>query len=344
MNHRHHPRLLLLAALGLWSATARAQSDDSVMAQSLFDQAKELMAGGHFVEACPKLVESQRLDPSSGTLINLARCYEQTGRLASAWTKYLEAARAAKASGNAEREAGARDRAAALAPRLSKLVINVAPALKAVTGLEIKRDGVAVGEPAWGVALPSDNGEHQVVAKAPGYQPFEAKVTIAGEGQTVSVAVPELLVARASTPTQPAGDAVAPAERDVSTAASPEPGDSQPHASSHGLATARIAALVAGGVGLVGVGVGTAFGFMSKAKHDEANKYCVDAACTDPLGVSAEQAAQSRGNISTVAMIVGGVGLAAGITLWLTAPPSNSHEASAQLGLGLGTLEVKGAF
>src|SRR4051812_11324452 len=114
MKNRYQPRLFVLAALGFASATAQAQSDDSAMAQSLFDQAKELMASGRPAEACPKFAESQRLDPRSGTLINLANCYEQTARLASAWSKYIEAATSAKASGNQEREAVARERAAAL--------------------------------------------------------------------------------------------------------------------------------------------------------------------------------------------------------------------------------------
>jgi len=338
MKNRHSSRLLLLAALALSSASARAQSDDSAMAQSLFDQAKQLMTSGRFAEACPKLAESQRLDPSSGTLINLARCYEQTGRLASAWTKYLEAARAAKVSNNVQRETTARERAAALAPRVDKLVITVAPALKSLAGLEIRRDGIVVGEPAWGVALPSDSGEHQVVAKAPGYAVFQAKATVTGEGQTTSVLVPEL-VPLAGTPAAPV-DAAAerPAKENPGSVATSEPGSRQ------GLGAARTAALVAGGVGIVGVGLGTAFGLMSKSKHDEAGKYCEGTGCTDQLGVTAEQAAQRNGNISTVMMIIGGVGLATGITLWVTAPPRTSSAPSAQVGFGLGALAVKGAF
>src|SRR5258705_13207662 len=108
MKPRPQNMLLLLAALGLSSAAARAQSGDSAVAQALFDQAKQLLADGRTAEACPKLEESQRLEPRSGTLINLARCYEQLGRLASAWSKYIEAATSAKASGNTEREAVAR--------------------------------------------------------------------------------------------------------------------------------------------------------------------------------------------------------------------------------------------
>ncbi len=317
MTPRLLSRLFVLGILGL-SSVARAESADSAVAQALFDQAKALLAAGHAAEACPKLEESQRLDPRSGTLLNLANCYEQTGRLASAWTRYVDAAVAAQASGNPERETVARERAAALAPRLSRLAIVVAPALKNLPGLELRRDGVVVGQPAWGLALPSDNGEHRVPATAPGHQAIETLLSVTDEGKTTTVNVPEL------TPLAP--DA--------------EPG---PQASP-GLGTARVAALVMGGIGVVGVGVGTVFGLVSKSKHNEAEKYCNGVACTDQRGVAAGDAAQTAGDISTVTMIVGGVGLAAGLTLWLTAPKTNTNPASAQVGLGLGTLQVKGTF
>jgi hypothetical protein len=329
MRNSHKNTYLICAALGLWPGVSLAQSGDSAVAQALFDQAKQLMATGHAAEACPKLQESQRLDPRSGTLINLARCYEQTSRLASAWSTYIEAATAAKAAHNSEREAVARERSAALAPRLSKLTISVAPASKSLQGLELTRDGVAVREPEWGLALPTDAGEHEITAKAPGYEPFETKVSVNGEGVTVPVNVPELA--------PEAGPTVAPATTELPPSA---PVQNAPH----GLGTTRAAALVAMGVGVAGVGVGTVFGLLSKSKHDDAAKACVGAACPDSNSLAAANAAQRDGNVSTVAMIVGGVGLVTGVTLWFAAPKTNDQAPSAQVGLGFGTVQVKGAF
>lgn len=107
------------------TVSGRALASDAVAAQALFDDGKRLMAAGKIAEACPKFEESQRRDPGSGTLLNLATCYEKSGRLALAWSTYLEAASAAHAAGNAERESTARELAGALEPRLSKIAVRV---------------------------------------------------------------------------------------------------------------------------------------------------------------------------------------------------------------------------
>src|SRR5689334_17798166 len=128
------------------AAPGRAQSGSNAAAQALFDQGKALMTAGKTSEACPKFEESYKLDPGSGTLINLAACYERAGRLASAWGTYQEAAAFATRDGNEARSRGARDLAAALAPKLSRLTLEIPPDSR-VSGLVVTRDGVDVGEP-----------------------------------------------------------------------------------------------------------------------------------------------------------------------------------------------------
>src|SRR4051812_42817536 len=120
----------LFTSVALLSGAAAAQDRDPAAAQALFDAARELTRQGKFAEACPKFQESNRLDPGLGTRFHLADCYEQSGRVASAWATFLEVASIARSSNQAEREKVATQRAEKLQARLPRLVINVPEASK----------------------------------------------------------------------------------------------------------------------------------------------------------------------------------------------------------------------
>jgi len=60
------------------------------------------MKQGDYAAACPKLEESQRLDPALGTLLNLADCREQEGNVATAWSLFRDAESLARRGGHAE--------------------------------------------------------------------------------------------------------------------------------------------------------------------------------------------------------------------------------------------------
>ena len=185
-------RRTILASLALAGAlfAGDARADDAA-AQQLFDDAKKLMADGKWTQACPKLEESLRISSTAGTKFNLGDCYEHAGKTASAWAQFLSAAAQTKLSGQKEREKAARDRAAALEPKLSRLAI-VVPTESRAAGLEVKRDGELVGQAQWGEAVPVDPGEHAVVAAAPGKHAWKAKVEVAGAGTLAKLTVAEL--------------------------------------------------------------------------------------------------------------------------------------------------------
>jgi len=300
-----HPRLArwaLPALLALWAAPATAQVSDGALAEELFRQGQGLMAEERYDEACAKLAESQRLDPSTGTLLNLAVCHEKQGKLATAWNEFNEALAAARRDGREDRVAYAQERITAIEPNLSRLTIEL-PAEHDVPGLEVEVDRVAVGRPALGVALPIDPGVHTVVVSAPGKRPWRAEVDIAEGPAAQSVAIPRLVDAPAE------GGAVAATSSTVDTSEAPSDGSTQ-----------RYVAYGLGGLGLVGVGLGAFWGLDAKSKLDESNERgCNGNDCT-PAGAELRNSARDAGTLSTVAFAVGAAALGAGVILYFTAP------------------------
>ena len=80
-------------------------------------------------------------------------------------------------------------------------------------------------------------------------------------------------------------------------------------------------AAIALGVGVAATGVGVAYGFIAMSRRDEASTIC-PSACPDMKGVNEWNDARSAGNIATGAFIVGAVGIASGVVVWLLARPT----------------------
>jgi hypothetical protein len=102
----------------------------------------------------------------------------------------------------------------------------------------------------------------------------------------------------------------------------------------------KTAAGIAGGVGVVGVVVGSVVGALSLSKHGEAVAACPSATyhyqCPTLAGTDDWNEATSLGTVSTVAFIAGGIGIATASILWLTSPsgrPTHPTSASSKLQL-----------
>lgn len=309
----------MLAIAGTTAMASAQSSGNQAAAEALFKQGRDLMASGHLAEACPKLAESQRLDPGTGTLLNLATCYERNGQVASAWVTYKEAATAAQNADQPERAQLARHKAAELEPRLPTLTI-VVPAAADRPDLQIRRDGEAIGRAAWGVPIPVDPGAHSVEATAGGRKTWQGQAAVEGAGAQ-SIEVPPLAEAA------PEAAATAPATPAPSATVAPSPLLSAPPAlppASHGSAQ-RTIGLVTGAVGVAGLIVGTTFGVIARSDNEDAKKVCPTDSTCEPQGVTSTTAALHAATASTVAFVAGGVLTAAGLVLYLTAPPDSAR-------------------
>jgi len=87
----------------------------------------------------PKLAESHRLDPAGGTVLLLGLCYEQQGRLASAWAALRSARAMARKTGRKDRSDVADEHLNAIEPRLGCVTVTVASGAS-VPGLERAAD------------------------------------------------------------------------------------------------------------------------------------------------------------------------------------------------------------
>jgi hypothetical protein len=329
---------ILCAAMGLVSASPRqamAQDRDPAAAEALFDQARELSRAGRYNEACPKFLESNRLDPGIGTQFHLADCYEQSGRLASAWAMFLDVASLARSSNQPDREKAASKRAAALKPRLPRLLLNV-PDASQLPGLEIRRDDVLMGAALWGTPVPVDPGVHEITMSAPGHRTLKQTVKLE-QGKSVNLDLPALIAEDSPVAVQPPMVA-APAEAPPAPAPpTPAPQASAPVPKSDAAPSSGAGPLpwALAGAGVVGFGVGTVFALLATSANSKSKSDC-DADNVNvcgSTGVSQRNDARRDGNIATVGFVAGGALLAGAGILWLAGGHSKESAASPPRGL-----------
>jgi serine/threonine-protein kinase len=103
--------------------------------------------------------------------------------------------------------------------------------------------------------------------------------------------------------------------------------------------------IIVGGLGVLGIGVGSVFGIRAIVKQDESNAedHCHDGNLCDETGLALREEGHSAGTVSTVMFIVGGVALAGGVTLFVTAP-SPASTTSAKVAVGPGGISLRGTW
>jgi serine/threonine-protein kinase len=327
-SRRIHPTCIAALLIGSLAcaprALAQATVDSKAAAEALFDDGLALMRKGDFAAACIKLEQSSSIDHGIGTMLYLAECYEKSGRTASAWAMFRQAASEAAASGESQRAEAGRQRAEKLTPTLSKLTVTVtAPA---PPGLELTRNGAAVPNALWGTPVPVDPGDQRVDAHAPGYLPWSGTVRIAANADAQTLTVPALTPQPVNElPVAQSSPAPAPAAAPLPAAAPAPVTAADTTATSTSGSTQRITGIVIGAVGLVGIGVGSVFGLKAISKNNDAKEHCPGggASCDDTQGVSLTNDAQSAARLANVFVIAGAVLAAAGVVTYLMAPPDS---------------------
>jgi hypothetical protein len=286
---------MLVAGLAASSAAHAGTAEDRAAARSHLAQAQELKKQGQPAEALPHLEESQRLDPKLSTALELADCAELAGKLVEARAYWAAARDQAKHDEKPQSRARAEQRLAAVEKRVAHLSLQLAA--NAPAGTQVLRDDVALDHALLASAQALNPGDHVVVVKAAGHEDAKYPVKLAeGDNQTLAITAGPAIAVAAPPPPPP-----------LKVVAPPPP---QPQDSSSSGSGQRTVGLIAGGVGVIGIGVGIPLWYVG---YRDGNSY----------GPTADQQLLS----GQILVIGGGALLVTGAVLFLTAPSGSPKSA-----------------
>src|SRR4051812_40136232 len=344
------------AALMGVTTSAVAQSDEQrAGARTLATEGAQAFNEGRFKDAVDLFTKAESLVHAPPHLLFLARAHTKLGQFVKAREAYLKIAKEQLAP-NApqafrDAQAAAEDERKQVEPHIGRLIIKVEGADSA-KDLSVAVDGQPVSSVLLGVPQPMDPGDHTVTATATGFKGAPASVSLkdAGVGSViVKMEVDNSVPPPAATPaaTPPGAGAVAP-----TTPSGAPPSDSGANGS-NGM---RIGSYVGFGVGAVGVVLGTVFVLKSSSNRKDADaaaskleEQCgalCDAESPEAKNVAnLDDKARSAKTIGIVGYVVGGLGVATGVTLFiLSSKKDEPKSAFVAPYVGLGALGVRGAF
>ena len=232
---------------------------------SLYDEALRAMDAKDYATACPMLERVTRAVPEGlGAKFSLAECYEESGRLATAYEMFLRVEMETRAKRQTERKEKAAARAAALESRLARLTIIVPQSLASGFGIGVMLDDMSIDAQKWGKARFVDAGTHHVRVDAKGGRYWERQIEIA-DGEAKEIAVRDIvgLSSRQLLPQDLQDSALSANE----TSETPTPKAPR---------TIPVWQIVAGGVGLAAIGAGVAFELDSIAAEKRLVDRCGD--------------------------------------------------------------------
>lgn len=296
---------------------AHAQSGDaSDIATQLYKEGYALAKAHRCAEAVPKFEESLQHDPKLTTQLNLALCYEELDKLASASRLYRDLiANEPKDAQDAQARERAQGHEAAIAPRLGTLTLF--PPDNPPAGFVVTRNGVPIEPSELGSTQPIDAGTYQIIASAPGFEPYGRTVTVV-DGHVATVPIP-LLTAK-------------PVPAVVTDVPKPAPRrhTKPPEPTAPPSRTRTYVAIGAGAAGVAAVGIGLVFGANARSDNRDAKGLCgPKLICNniDDLKQGKKQLDDAYSNATTATVLVaaGGAAVIAGAIVFLTAPSAREH-------------------
>lgn len=339
-----------------YAQQSQPSEGDIAQARQLGGQAQAAFDAGNFAESEKLWAAARNLYPVAPTLsLGLARTQAKLGKYVQAQENYNRIIR--EWSNNPSPPpafAAALEAAKAEVGAVSAKIANVVISVDGAKDPNVTIDGQPVPVVALGLKRPVDPGDHVVHAEAPGYKPADTKFTVAEGGNAEAKLKLEKDPNAAAVPRAGAAAPVA------GTPGNPGGGSVGADTKSGGSKTLAIVALGVGGVGLV---VGSITGLMAMGKASDLDGKCPEGKCDaskNPDVQSDIDSYKTLGTVSTIGFVVGVVGVGAGVVLWLTAPKETAMAKGSRYAtvpvqtkregvkvtpvIGLGSLGLSGTF
>lgn len=301
--------------VSLWIGSARpafaVTDEERAAARAAAGQGADAFDGGRWQEAVDLFTRAEAIVHSPIHLLYLGRAQLKLGQWVKAYENFNRIKREGAPANAPAAVKKAVDDASKELTQLEPQLPQVAAKVKNATAdVEVQMDGTTIPPLLVGLMRPVDPGQHVFVAKT---------ATAASESVTLDVQPSsrhtvelELKPLQAPTPVTPVA-----APPPVTT---PAPVSVDSGTSSSGSNGLRIASYGALGLGVVGVGLGTVFLIQAGSTQKEADDLCPSEPC-DParkpqIDAKDDDAASQR-TLALVGYGVGGVALAAGVTLFI---------------------------
>ncbi len=309
--------LILAGSLTIGSTASAADPtpEDISQARSLGEQGQVALDAKKFAEAERLFSAATALYPVAPTLpLGAARAMAGQGKLIQARETYNKIVRDSDKlqGGPAAFKAAvesARTESEAIAPKIGSVTVVVEGPKEAKVALD---DG-QIPAAAWGLPRPIDPGTHKLIATLAGYKSAEITFTVV-DGAKVDQKL--TLVKDDAGAAVVVGGAGSGGNGQVSGSGSGDPGQG---ASGSSGSSRKTAGYIVGGIGVVGIGIGALTGLVAISDKNKLEKACTNGKCP-PTQQSAVNSYNTMGTLSTVGFVVGGLALAGGIVLIVTAP------------------------
>jgi hypothetical protein len=331
--------LVMIVTL-LLAASAHAQ--EGADSERLYKEGWRLYQAKQYAEACPLLERSQAAAPTLRTRGALALCYEEIGRLASAYRTWKALADQAKEAGAVEqpRMKRALQKVEQLSPRVARVVFQV---VESPPNVQVLLDGQPLAASELGAALPVDPGSHAIDAKAPDRVDWHGNFDLGkpDEGKTRSLPIGPLApIQRVENVQLPEGQGTV-----DNSAYSRTPAPPTRH-----WPTLRYVAIASAGAGVVAIAVGAIFAVSANSKWSDAKAMGCDdnGTCRTQAGVDLVNDAGSKSTIGTIGIGAGIALVAGGAALWFFTPSEESPKPSVTPAVSIGPdgahLGLRGSF